>query len=404
MPAGLLQYVSAPVVQFTPGDDVVLQFNVSDHSSYKKIIASPIKKYHWFHKGLCIDCYSYDHYQFDLNNTRLTIVNASENDIGQYEVRVTELNHDASDPSKCDPLTLGVLQHQAVFGPLVFHLSLTGNIIIFHTIKPANYILFCFNSGSSNTEKITEIKVLHYYGDLNQAFTVSVEYEKPDEFRSWNFIMYSDGKLANYLSSSGGPFYGTNESYLMIDIPHYNESWAGDYTIVSYADCHDVVWSTLFSGCEYSHDYVCHSLYLDCILESVLQVTIATLGKKLCKSNYLHGLIISFVTETPLVEIQSDHTIVCNMYRGTGSVSVALNCSAEGGNPEEYTVQLMKEGEQLMSTTSGPAVLLYSPSHYQQQFGLFTCSVVNEYFNINKSVLIQEQGELFTVDLTLILQ
>ena len=82
---------------------------------------------------------------------------------------------------------------------------------------------------------------------------------------------------------------------------------------------------------------------------------------------------------------------------------VTLNCSAEGGNPEEYTVQLMKEGEQLMSTTSGPAVLLYSPSHYQQQFGLFTCSVVNEYFNINKSVLIQEQGELFTVDLTLII-
>ena len=57
-----------------------------------------------------------------------------------------------------------------------------------------------------------------------------------------------------------------------------------------------------------------------------------------------------------------------------------------------------------MSTTSGPAVLLYSPSHYQQQFGLFTCNVVNEYFNINKSVLIQEQGELFTVDLTLIMQ
>ena len=78
---------------------------------------------------------------------------------------------------------------------------------------------------------------------------------------------------------------------------------------------------------------------------------------------------------------------------------VTINCSAEGGNPEEYTVQLMKEGEQLMSTTSGPAVLLYSPSHYQQQFGLFTCSVVNEYFNINKSVLIQEQGKLFIVDL-----
>ena len=100
-----------------------------------------------------------------------------------------------------------------------------------------------------------------------------------------------------------------------------------------------------------------------------------------------------------MLEIHANNAIA--QRNGTDHVIVTLNCSAEGGNPEEYTVQLLKEGEQLMSTTSGPAVLLYSPSHYQQQFGLFTCSVVNEYFNVNKSVLIQEQGELFTVDLTL---
>ena len=123
--AGLLQYVSAPVLQFTPGDNVILQFNVSDHDSY---IASSIKKYHWFHKGWCIDCYSYDHYQFDLNNTRLTIRNASEDDIGQYEVRVTELNRYASDPLKCDSITFGVLKHQAVLAPVVIHLSLTGKL------------------------------------------------------------------------------------------------------------------------------------------------------------------------------------------------------------------------------------------------------------------------------------
>ena len=146
----------------------------------------------------------------------------------------------------------------------------------------------CFNSENNNTDKFTEVKVLHYYGDLNQALTVSVEYEKPDEFRSLNFIMYSDGKqLANHLASSGGPFYGTNESHLMIHVPQYNESWAGDYTFVSYADCHNVVWSTLLSGCDYSHDFVCHDIHLILILESVLQVSIGTLGKKLCKSNYL---------------------------------------------------------------------------------------------------------------------
>ena len=99
-------------------------------------------------------------------------------------------------------------------------------------------------------------------------------------------------------------------------------------------------------------------------------------------------------TDAPQVSIQTNHTIAHQGRYGTKRDGVTLNCSAEGGNPEEYTVQLMKEGEQLMSTTSGPAVLLYSPSHYQQQFGLFTCSVVNEYFNINKSVLIQERGEI----------
>ena len=98
-------------------------------------------------------------------------------------------------------------------------------------------------------------------------------------------------------------------------------------------------------------------------------------------------------TGAPQVSIQTNHTIGHQGILGAGKDGVTLNCSAEGGNPEEYTIQLMKEGEQLMSTTSGPAVLLYSPSHYQQQFGLFTCSVVNEYFNINKSVLIQERGE-----------
>ena len=120
--AGFLQYVSAPVVQFTPGDNATLQFSVSNYP-----YASSIRTTHWFHKGWCIDCYAYDRYQLDLSNTRLTIVNASENDIGQYEVRVTELHHYASDPSKCDSLTLGVLQHQAVFAPVVFHLSVTGN-------------------------------------------------------------------------------------------------------------------------------------------------------------------------------------------------------------------------------------------------------------------------------------
>ena len=72
---------------------------------------------------------------------------------------------------------------------------------------------------------------------------------------------------------------------------------------------------------------------------------------------------------------------------------MTLNCSVEGGNPMEYTVQWMKDGQQLASTTSVPAVLLYTSPHYQQQFGVFTCSAINQYYHINKTVLIQERGE-----------
>ena len=128
--------------------------------------------------------------------------------------------------------------------------------------------------------------MLHYYGYINQVLTVNDEYEKPDPFRSWYFIMYSDGMLANYLTSSGGSFYGTNESHLMIHVPQYNESWSGDYTIVSYANCHDVI-RTLLSGCDYSHRFVCHYIDLYYILESVLQVSIATLGKKIMPEKLL---------------------------------------------------------------------------------------------------------------------
>ena len=72
---------------------------------------------------------------------------------------------------------------------------------------------------------------------------------------------------------------------------------------------------------------------------------------------------------------------------------MTLNCSVEGGNPMDYTVQWMKDGQQLASTTSVPGVLVYTSPHYQQQFGVFTCSAINQYYHINKTVLIQERGK-----------
>ena len=110
---------------FSPGDNITLQFNVSNYY----YATSSIKTTHWFYNGQCIDYYSYDHYILDLNNTRLTILNASESDVGQYEVRVTELNRYTSDPPKCDSLTLDLLQHNAVYAPVSYCLTLTEGIV-----------------------------------------------------------------------------------------------------------------------------------------------------------------------------------------------------------------------------------------------------------------------------------
>ena len=104
---------------FSPGDNVTLQFTISNHY----YATSSIKTTHWYYNGQCIDYYSYDHYILELNNTRLTILNASESDVGQYEVRVTELN--TNDPPKCDSMTLVALQHTAVFTPVIYCLTLT---------------------------------------------------------------------------------------------------------------------------------------------------------------------------------------------------------------------------------------------------------------------------------------
>ena len=117
--SGFLQYVTTPVVKFSSQDNVVLQYRVANHYE-----ASSIKITHWFYKEWCIDCYSYDRYQLDLNNTRLTIINASEGNIGQYEVRVTEL--DGNHNTRCDALALDLLQHYAFYAPVVFHITMNG--------------------------------------------------------------------------------------------------------------------------------------------------------------------------------------------------------------------------------------------------------------------------------------
>ena len=256
-------------------------------------------------------------------------------------------------------------------------------------------------------------QLVSLYGKINNTLIYSSSYGQKMYTNPYTFLsIYADGMQDSNssLTNTGKPFHGTTSQLLMLNIMQYNEMMAGDYTIVIELYCFYSTIYTLLPECN-SNYYrkICNSLlFFGDLLDLIKEVSITTLsGFIIVIVNIsiptLYCSCFSHFTDVPQVIIQADNTVVQQRRDNDVTGLATLNCSAEGGNPEEYTVQLMKEGEQLMSTTSGPAVLLYSPSHYQQQFGLFTCSVVNEYFNINKSVLIQEQGELFTVDLTLIL-
>ena len=125
----------------------------------------------------------------------------------------------------------------------------------------------------------TKVKAL--YGTINQTLSVTEKYEAVNSFYIYTRL-YSNGTQASYLNDAGQPFYGTNGSHLLVKIPQYSENWAGEYTVVSYAHCHDVVY-TLLQGCGYSHHLICHNLIYKHVFYffwAVLQTTITTLGKK----------------------------------------------------------------------------------------------------------------------------
>ena len=127
------------------------------------------------------------------------------------------------------------------------------------------------NNPSCLNKITTTVKNL--YGTVNQTLTVTEKYKAVDPF----YIgLYSDGIRASYLDDAGQPFYGTNESHLLVNIPQYNESWAGEYTVVLYARCHYI----LLQGCDYRRYHIFFCFRRRTFVESVLRVTIATLGKK----------------------------------------------------------------------------------------------------------------------------
>ena len=247
--AGFLQYITPSHVQFTPGDNVILQFNVSNHT-----YASSIKKYHWFHKGWCIDCYSYNRYQLDLNNTRLTIINASENDIGQYELQVTELQWNGSHDAECDQQTNEYLKNIAAYAPVTYNLTLED--AVFSTPDPApqhqNFVFL--------------------YGTINQSLIFTYEYKPP--YYLW---FYFNGMSYRRLWDSH--FYGTNSSHIVLNISQYNEDLAGEYTAEMYTSCNNITWSRDTCSSHYQ-DLICE-LSSHIVTNNLLTISVSTLGKLL---------------------------------------------------------------------------------------------------------------------------
>ena len=250
---GFLQYITPPGVQFTPEDNVSLQFHVSSHP-----YAPSIKTYHWFHKGWCIDCYSYDRYQLDLNNTRLTIINASENDIGQYEVRVTELQWEGSHTAECDQQTIEYLKYNAAYAPVTYNLTLEDAVF---STPNSRHQIFVF-----------------LYGTIYQSLIFTYEYNKPSYYSHLEF--YSDGMFIWPLLDS--PFYGTNSSHIVFNISQYNEDLAGEYTAEVYTIC----WMSGVACNNHYRDLIC-DLSDHIVTTDLLTILVSTLGKL-----WMHALVI----------------------------------------------------------------------------------------------------------------
>ena len=160
-------------------------------------------------------------------------------------------------------------------------------------------IILIFILLGQKTQKRMESKTV--YGVSDQVFRITEEYTNPSAVQGNGVLkFYSNGMPAlSLLTTSGGPFYGTNGSHLMIDIPQYNESWTGDYTVASYADCHSVGYELYKQGCSSNSDiFLCYYLNIYAVLESILHLSISTLGKQcqvICRTIFLiHCSFCSF--------------------------------------------------------------------------------------------------------------
>ena len=118
---GLLYTNEEVVRSFLPGEELVLNVNISN-DSYARHISSIA----WYHNGTQITAgnkYSitYSNSSTSLTNTSLSILNMVGSDAGKYEVKIESIEYNGDSSQHCDILILPLLEtYYAIHTPVTF--------------------------------------------------------------------------------------------------------------------------------------------------------------------------------------------------------------------------------------------------------------------------------------------
>ena len=106
-------------MDYSIGDNVTLNVEIIDD-----YISDHIQSFGWFYNNtpICV-CSCSSHYILSNDSKNLTIVNASDADVGTYEARVTSYQIYGYNNENCDRVTNELLEYQAVFAPVTYTLS-----------------------------------------------------------------------------------------------------------------------------------------------------------------------------------------------------------------------------------------------------------------------------------------
>ena len=124
-------------------------------------------------------------------------------------------------------------------------------------------------------------QLVSLYGKINNTLMYSTSHGTMYTSLYTYINIYADGMQDSSLTNTGRPFSDTTSEQLMLTIMQYNETMAGEYTIVIKLHCSYSVFHTLLPGCGFDYyDKICYSfsLLVDNLLDLVKEVSITTFG------------------------------------------------------------------------------------------------------------------------------